>query len=240
MADGAQKVGAQIGEAAVDGYNAAAPVVADGARKVADGAQKVGAQIGEAAVDGYDAAAPVVADGARKVADGAQQGYNAAAPVVADGARKVADGAKRGGRAAKRGGQKALKGVNKAYSASKPVVVNLAGQAGELAGQAGDVLANVPIPDISFDTEAAQAALYGGVSMGLGAAANAATGCAAFAADILKVEIFRDVSYLSILSDAVPQNVVCNYRWESFLLVPSFFYFLLLNHSISNQHPKQI
>ena len=54
-------------------FISAAPVIADGARKVADGAQKVGAQIGEAAVDGYNAAAPVVADGARKVADGAQK-----------------------------------------------------------------------------------------------------------------------------------------------------------------------
>ena len=184
VAEGARKVG----DAAQQGYNAAAPVVADGARKVGDMAQQ-----------GYNAAAPVVTEGARQIGDVAQQGYNTAAPIIADGARKVADGAQKvgaqiGEAAAPHvaaGGQIVLKGVNSAYSASKPIVVNLAGQAadqaGNLAGQGRDMLSNVTVPNISFDTAAAQSALYGGVSMGVTAAASAATGCAAFAMDILKL-----------------------------------------------------
>ena len=239
VAEGARKVG----DAAQQGYNAAAPVVADGARKVgdmaqqgyntaapvvADGARKVG----DMAQQGYNAAAPVVTEGARQIGDVAQQGYNTAAPIIADGARKVADGAQKvgaqiGEAAAPHvaaGGQIVLKGVNSAYSASKPIVVNLAGQAadqaGNLAGQGRDMLSNVTVPNISFDTAAAQSALYGGVSMGVTAAASAATGCAAFAMDILKLGTKKIVQKKDFadLSVWIPlTNNSCNYRSFLFL-----------------------
>jgi len=192
VADAAQK-GA---EGATQAYNAAAPVVADAAQKGAEGATQA-----------YNAAAPVVADAAQKGAEGATQAYNAAAPVVADAAQKGGELAKQGAQktaaAASRGAKKAAPHVTAAgrraqaaaktgYRVATPVVH-------QLGDAATDVLSNIPPPDIHFDSAAAKSALMGGASMGMMAASAAATGCAAFAADILKLEIFRDFyQFLSI------------------------------------------
>jgi len=214
VADAAQK-GA---EGATQAYNAAAPVVADAAQKGAEGATQAynaaapvvadAAQKGaEGATQAYNAAAPVVADAARKGAEGATQAYNAAAPVVADAAQKGGELAKQGAQktaaAASRGAKKAAPRVTAAgrraqaaaktgYRVATPVVH-------QLGDAATDVLSNIPPPDIHFDSAAAKSALMGGASMGMMAASAAATGCAAFAADILKLEIFRDFyQFLSI------------------------------------------
>ena len=129
--------------------------------------------------------APVLQALAAQGVSGAQQAYTAAAPVIADAARKGADLAQRGGRQAA-----AL--AKTGYRVAAPVVL-------QLGNEAKDVLANIPPPDIHFDVEAAKSALNGGAAMGLAAAASIATGCAKFAADILKLEIFRDFyQFLSI------------------------------------------
>ena len=199
IAEAGEKAGEVIQQAA----NAAAPVVAEAGKKAgeviqqaANAAAPVVAEAGKKAGKVTKQGAQKVSDGARQAAESTKQISNAAAPVIAHGAQKTAAGAKRAYKAAsphvsaaaRRAGQVGSRG----YQAAAPVVVSL-------AGQAGDVLANVPKPDIQFDTESARAALTGGVSMGIVAAASAATGCASFLADLLKVEIFRDFyQFLSI------------------------------------------
>ena len=213
-----QQGAVQAADAAQKGYDAAAPVVAEGAGKARDESERAAAEATAAAQSAATIAAPIIQDAASKIADGAEGAYKAAAPVVtngaskagagarkvadaaapviANGARKVGAGARKVGAGARKVAGAAAKGATKGYRQAAPVVGKTVIS---LAGQAGDVLNSVKPPNLSFDTEAAQSALYGGVSMGVAAAASAATGCAAFAADILKLEIFRDFyQFLSI------------------------------------------